>query len=126
MNLTEHNINQLREQLEQEKMNLIQELKSLGKIQDQCGLWVHEHTLDTESADDADMNIQADYKESMLENAAETNVLEHRYADVLRALTKIETGTYGICEISGEPIEIERLQADPSARTCINHKDVVN
>ena len=29
----------------------------------------------------------------------------------------IEKGTYGICEISGQPIEAERLKANPAART---------
>jgi RNA polymerase-binding transcription factor DksA len=33
----------------------------------------------------------------------------------LEALRRIERGTYGICEISGEPIEEKRLQAIPWA-----------
>ncbi len=37
-------------------------------------------------------------------------------AEVLDALHRIELGTYGICEITGEPIEAERLQAIPWAR----------
>ena len=32
------------------------------------------------------------------------------------ALERIENGTYGICEITGEPIEVERLSAIPWAR----------
>ena len=30
-------------------------------------------------------------------------------------------GTYGSCEISGEAIEVERLEANPAARTCKAH-----
>jgi DnaK suppressor protein len=35
------------------------------------------------------------------------------------ALRRIEDGTYGICEMTGEPIEKERLKAIPYARHCI-------
>jgi len=37
-------------------------------------------------------------------------------AEVLDALHRIELGTYSICEITGEPIEAERLEAIPWAR----------
>jgi len=37
-------------------------------------------------------------------------------AEVLAALHRIERGTYGICEITGEPIEAGRLKAIPWAR----------
>jgi RNA polymerase-binding transcription factor DksA len=37
-------------------------------------------------------------------------------AEILDALHRIDRGTYGICEITGEPIEAERLQAIPWAR----------
>jgi RNA polymerase-binding protein DksA len=35
------------------------------------------------------------------------------------ALSRIENGTYGICEINGEPIPKARLEAIPWARYCI-------
>jgi RNA polymerase-binding protein DksA len=35
------------------------------------------------------------------------------------ALIRIENGTYGICEINGEPIPKQRLEAIPWARCCI-------
>lgn len=35
------------------------------------------------------------------------------------ALSRIENGTYGICEINGEPITKQRLEAIPWARCCI-------
>ena len=33
--------------------------------------------------------------------------------EVLEALRRIEQGTYGICEMTGRPIEPERLEATP-------------
>jgi len=42
-----------------------------------------------------------------------------RLADVDAALTRRETGGYGVCEKCGRPIGAERLAARPSVRTCI-------
>src|SRR5215475_9458758 len=36
--------------------------------------------------------------------------------DVLEAIRRIERGTYGICELTGKPIEPERLNAIPWTR----------
>lgn len=47
--------------------------------------------------------------------------LEARYNQVLAALARIEAGTYGICSVSGEEIEEDRLGADPAAETCKAH-----
>ncbi|MBA3831948.1 MAG: TraR/DksA family transcriptional regulator [Chthoniobacterales bacterium] len=35
------------------------------------------------------------------------------------ALERIESGTYGICEMSGDPIPIPRLRAIPFARLTV-------
>lgn len=71
----------------------------------------------------ADPNEAADKQEEYVENRAIADELEIRYNEIKRALKKIEEGTYGTCEISGEPIEQERLEANPAARTCKAHKD---
>ena len=42
-----------------------------------------------------------------------------RLADVDAAVTAVEAGTYGRCESCGRPIAPERLEARPTARTCI-------
>jgi DnaK suppressor protein len=58
---------------------------------------------------------------------AESNIVQHEalgraahdrshLADIERALAKIEAGTYGVSEVSGEPIDYERLEAVPWAR----------
>lgn len=71
----------------------------------------------------ADENEAADKMEEYGENRAINDTLEIRYNNIKRALGKIADGTYGICEISGEPIEEERLNANPAARTCTMHMD---
>jgi RNA polymerase-binding transcription factor DksA len=42
--------------------------------------------------------------------------------EIDRALVKLDEGTYGICEISGEPIPRARLQAIPQARERVEYK----
>jgi RNA polymerase-binding transcription factor DksA len=37
-------------------------------------------------------------------------------SEVLAALRRIERGTYGVCELTGEPIETERLEVIPWTR----------
>ena len=41
--------------------------------------------------------------------------------EVERALAKLDDGTYGRCEICGEPIAEARLEAMPATRFCIDH-----
>ena len=38
------------------------------------------------------------------------------------ALTRIDDGTYGICEDCGDDISVPRLKARPVTRLCINCK----
>ncbi|KMJ56459.1 hypothetical protein AB685_21815 [Bacillus sp. LL01] len=44
--------------------------------------------------------------------------------EINQALAAIENGTYGICEVCGEPIPYERLEALPTARRRVEHADV--
>jgi DnaK suppressor protein len=40
---------------------------------------------------------------------------------ILRALAKIEDGTYGRCDVCGRPINPKRLAAMPESTRCIDH-----
>ena len=42
-----------------------------------------------------------------------------RLVDLDRAIEQVRAGGYGVCEACGGPIAPERLEARPSARTCI-------
>ncbi|HYN99678.1 MAG TPA: TraR/DksA C4-type zinc finger protein [Actinomycetota bacterium] len=48
------------------------------------------------------------------------NSVEAQLADVDHALARLESGTYGICEMCGKTIPDERLKARPAARFCID------
>jgi DnaK suppressor protein len=45
--------------------------------------------------------------------------VDDRLAEVDAALLRVEAGTYGRCERCGRPVEPERLQARPTARTHV-------
>ena len=45
--------------------------------------------------------------------------LEASLADVERALEKIDDGTYGLCDVCGEPIGDARLEARPWSVLCV-------
>jgi DnaK suppressor protein len=41
---------------------------------------------------------------------------------IRKALEKVEDGTFGFCEVCGEPIEFKRLEARPVTTHCIECK----
>jgi DnaK suppressor protein len=41
---------------------------------------------------------------------------------ILGALQRIAAGTYGRCRVDGEPIEDDRLEAQPTAELCLRHQ----
>jgi DnaK suppressor protein len=48
---------------------------------------------------------------------------ESLVAEIDRALAKMAHGTYGVSELSGEPIPIERLRAVPWARLTVEEEE---
>jgi RNA polymerase-binding transcription factor DksA len=74
-----------------------------------------------QSETEADPIDSADITIGFDTNAAIVADLENRYNDVVAALARLEQGSFGTCEVSGESIEEERLNADPAARTCLKH-----
>ena len=51
--------------------------------------------------------------------AASRDRLRARLAAVDAAIVRVETGTYGRCEVCGRPIGAERLAARPDVATCV-------
>lgn len=42
-------------------------------------------------------------------------------ADVRRARERVARGSYGLCEVCGQPIPEERLEVRPWAASCVEH-----
>ena len=49
--------------------------------------------------------------------------LETRYNNIKKALENINNGTYAVCLLCGKKIELDRLNANPAAKTCKEHVD---
>lgn len=108
----------LKGMLLEEKAQLEKELGELGIFDPETGDWGAYQERPNE-ADLTDKNDTADMDEDFAERAGTLGEIEKRYLDVKNALEKIERadGSYGKCELSGEPIEEDRLMANPAART---------
>lgn len=107
--------------LEKLLATITSELKDIAVYNPETDDW--QVTTDGAALSESDTDLQADAAEAADARVTELAELENQYKATTRALTKIAAGTYGICEISGEPIEEARLAANPSARTCITHKE---
>lgn len=67
----------------------------------------------------------ADVGSETFERTKDLSVQEEitgRLDDLARALEKLDSGTFGTCEVCGEPIPDERLEALPGARYCVEHQ----
>ncbi len=64
-------------------------------------------------------------RKQRLERAASESVHSARLHSLLdevdAALARVDAGTYGICEICHDPVESDRLIADPLVRFCLDH-----
>jgi RNA polymerase-binding transcription factor DksA len=102
-----------------EQKDLETELAVIARYNTETNIW--EATPDTDMMNEIDDNDAADRFEDFEARSAMVNTQQARLTDVLDALKKIDAGTYGICETSGEQIEEPRLRANPAARTCMHH-----
>ena len=72
---------------------------------------------------DAVLRNQLLDRRNRLERAREHTELEPDFSRLLNevdaALARFEAGTYGVCETCGDPIEADRLMADPLQRFCL-------
>ncbi|MEK7639194.1 MAG: TraR/DksA C4-type zinc finger protein [Patescibacteria group bacterium] len=107
--------------LEEILASLTSELEAIATREPSTGDWVAVPVSD--ELGNADSNVEADAVEDWNERRATVAELEMRYRSVARTLEKISNGTFGICEICQEKIEIDRLNANPAARTCKVHME---
>jgi DnaK suppressor protein len=54
-----------------------------------------------------------------IERVGQADALAAKLGDVVRALAKLDDGTYGICDRCGAAISLERLEARPSSVLCV-------
>ncbi len=115
MPLQKEIIEELKQKLLQEKKELEEDIKKIARPLNSKD--EHFETAFENIGSDVDEN--ANEVEQYSDNLAIESRLEQKLGDVNKALKEIEEGTYGICRNCNQEIGIERLRANPSARTCI-------
>ena len=65
-----------------------------------------------------DIPERADLADTSL---AMATLLTQQLQEIDDALLRMELGEYGVCELCEEPIELERLEAQPAGRFCKEH-----
>ena len=100
---------------ERERVNgLIDSLRNEGLDQeeaDQAGDLSH---YDQHPADQGSDTFERSKDLAILES------LEDEMAEIEAALVRLDDGTYGVDEVTGDPIDPERLEAYPTARTNVD------
>lgn len=76
---------------------------------------------DRGGGDEADMTMALLAENDFLSDQERTKT---RLLEIESALGRIERGTYGVCEETDEPIEVERLRALPWTRLSIEGAEI--
>ena len=81
-------------------------------------------SVDSNADDEHDPEGQTiAYERSQL--GALTEQAREHLAEVEAARERIAAGRYGTCEVCGQQIDLARIDARPTARTCVNHVPIV-
>ena len=109
--MTPTEMKRFRLRLEQERADTINQIKAL-----------HAHLAEDEAIDEtlADQNDAATRLTDQEETSAESAQLQATLAQIEKALARIDDQTYGMSEVSGKPIPLERLDALPYATTLVD------
>ena len=108
--LTESEMAEFRELLSRERSELQARMKTLDRRMAR-----DDHFVEAEDLGDSANQVLT--KEEIL---FEHNQTAERLRSVDQALARIDDGSYGISNISGKPIPIERLRAMPTATKLVN------
>jgi RNA polymerase-binding transcription factor DksA len=98
----------LHDVLDAQREQLSEQLHDLG-VEGETGI------VDDNFADTAQVSAEQGEAQAL---AAQ---LRDQLDDVEHALARLDEGTYGTCEVCGEPIGEARLEVMPATRFCIQH-----
>lgn len=116
MSLTPEQLDELRNQLRSERLRILGNIEALHEVSGtKMSDETEEHGLETHLGDQGTITFLRERDLSLEEHE------EQLLSEIDAALKRIDEGTYGICEVDGTPIEFERLQALPWARTHVRH-----
>lgn len=111
------------------KKNEIEKFKEyLEELRKQMTHFVRETSEEVKSNDDTKgySQHQADEGTDDFDRTISLNLSDEEFKvlrQIERALEKIDEGTYGICDVSGEEIPIKRLEAIPYATMTVKAQE---
>ena len=111
---TKTQLKKIRAGLEDERAQLLAQVKGLDEEADVKN-W-RDGGFDDDPADSGSASFERETAQSLSNHAR--NLL----TQIDDALRRMDAGTYGVCERCGERIDIDRLDALPYARLCLECK----
>ena len=117
--LAQSTLDRLAKRLEEERARLEGILERLEEEREQARLSesAAEHAADPENAEGGSLAFEMEMDLSLEQN---TRALLDK---VRHAQRRMEEGVYGICEVTGKPIPLARLEALPYATTVVEAAD---
>ncbi len=112
-------LEKIEKELLERKEHLLHDLGKIARKEDEEGDDQFKATF-PEYGDKPDENAQeiSDYSS----NLAKEEVLEKHLRDIESAIKRIKDGTYGKCKYCHNPINPKRLEARPTASSCMHCK----
>ena len=111
--LTENVVKECKKRLLEAKMDILNRVK--------IGREVLSSQESQASGDEADQTARLMQESEFISNQER---LRTQLAEIEFALARIENGTYGVCEETEEPIEVDRLLAIPWTRLSIEGAEI--
>jgi len=85
-------------------------------------------TTEIKEINRCDIKDEGDMAAASMDSGRDYQILlnqKKELEEINEALKRIEEGTYGICDMCDEPIQIERLKIKPYAKYCIICKEEI-
>ncbi len=114
--LNKESLEKIKKELEERKTRLEEELGHIAHKENDSGDDEYKATY-PEYGDKPDENAQEISEYTT--NLAQEEILEKTLRDIESTLKSIEEGTYGICKYCKEAIPVKRLEARPTASSCV-------
>ena len=109
----------IKEKLEKERDNLLEQMKGMGKLDTETGEW--EATPEELDFPETDENDKADRFEDFEARSSVIKTLGPRLNTILKALKGLNRESFGKCVVCKKDIEMARLEVNPAAQTCKKH-----
>lgn len=105
--------------LEKERDTLVEQLREIAKLNTDTNTW--EAMPEAQDRPETDQNDMADRAGDFEDRSARVPILEERLAAINSSLSHIDRKDFAKCVVCGKSIEAARMNANPAAKTCIEH-----